>query len=304
MKKSLPTAVLGRTGLLVTRLGYGTAHRRPMTDNHAKALLRMVVDSGINFIDTADDYGNSEELIGKHLSHRRSEYYLATKCCGSESGANHIWTTENAFYTLEQSLRRLKTDYVDAMQLHNPTVKECEEGGLVQALQKMRQQGKVRWIGVSTTLPHLPTFLKWGLFDVFQIPYSALERDHEDWITKSAEAGVGIILRGGVALGMPGTGLGKPELWRKFDEAGIDELREEAESPTAFMMRFTLTHTHTHTIITGTTNHDHLEENVQAVLKGPLPVDVYTETKRRLTAIGINPTEVTCETNSNCESMP
>ena len=58
------------------------------------------------------------------------------------------------------------------------------------ALQDMKKQGKVRWIGASTFLPSLPTFLEWGVFDTFQIPYSALERDHEGWITKSAEAGI------------------------------------------------------------------------------------------------------------------
>ena len=95
----------------------------------------------------------------------------------------------------------MKTDYVDIMQLHNPTVDECEAADPVKALQDMREQGKVRWIGVSTTLPHLPTYLEWGVFDVFQIPYSALERDHEEWITKAAEAGIGIIVRGGAAAG-------------------------------------------------------------------------------------------------------
>ena len=56
-------------------------------------------------------------------------------------------------------------------------------------LEDMREQGKVRWIGVSTTLPHLSTFLEWGVFDVFQIPYSALEREHEEWIARAAQAG-------------------------------------------------------------------------------------------------------------------
>ena len=155
------------------------------------------------------------------------------------------------------------------------------------ALQDMRDQGKVRWIGISTTLPDLPTFLGWGIFDAFQVPYSALERHHEEWIAKSAEAGVGIITRGGVALGEPGVGKGSADQWRRFEQAGLDALREEGESRTAFMLRFTLTHPHTHSIIVGTTNIQHLEDNVQAVLRGPLPADVYAEAKRRLDGVGL-----------------
>ena len=70
----------------------------------------------------------------------------------------------------------------------------------------MKSQGKVRWIAISTTLPHLPTYLDWGVFDQFQIPYSALQREHEEWITKSAEAGIGTVIRGGVAQGSPERG--------------------------------------------------------------------------------------------------
>ena len=84
---------------------------------------------------------------------------------------------------------------MDIIQPHNPTVAEVEDGGLVDAMREMRDSGKVRHLGISTTLPYLPTFLDWDVFDTMQIPYSALEREHEDWITKAAEAGVGIIIR-------------------------------------------------------------------------------------------------------------
>ena len=290
MPQRLPTAILGRTGLCVTRLGYGAAHRRPQSDDQARAVHEAVLDAGINFIDTADDYGNSEELIGRFLSGRSSEFYLATKCGGSDSG--HVWTGENCLRTMEQSLRRLEADYVDVMQLHNPSVEECERGGLVDALKEMKDQGKARWIGASTTLPHLPTYLQWGVFDAFQIPYSALERDHEDWITKAAEAGIGIIVRGGVATGEPGAGTGQAERWKKFEDAGLDELRDEGEDRTAFLLRFTLTHPDAHTIIVGTTSLDHLRNNVEAVRRGPLPPETYAEAKRRLDEIGVRPATV------------
>ncbi len=142
MAKGIPTAVLGRTGLKVTRLSFGAMELRdaprgrPVTDEQVKAVLNTVLDSGINFIDTSNDYGRSEEFIGKHVSHRRSEYFLATKCGCRPGGQPHLWTRENLFRGLTESLQRLKTDYVDIMQLHNPTVEECQQGDLVEALKE------------------------------------------------------------------------------------------------------------------------------------------------------------------------
>ena len=287
MSNILPTATLGRTGLEVTRLGFGAGHRRSMNDDKMEAQLNAVLDSGINFIDTANDYGNSEEMIGRFLRHRRHEYVLATKCGCHPDG--HIWTRENLFRGLHESLERLHVDYVDLMQLHNPSVAECEQGDLVEALQDMRTQGKVRWIGMSTTLPHLPTYLSWDVFDAYQIPYSALERDHENWLTTTAQAGAGTIIRGGVALGKPGVGLGKSDRWQAFAETGLAELKQEGESDTSFILRYTLSHPDVHSTIVGTTNPKHLAENAQAVLAGPLSPDVYAEAKQRLDRIGLTP---------------
>lgn len=304
MTNSIPTSILGRTGLEVTRLGFGAMEirgsriwgGRPVTDDQAQAILNAVLDEGVNFIDTANDYGRSEELIGKFIAHRRQEYYLATKCgCKvtyrdeHADDTPHVWTRENLFRGLHESLERMKTDVIDIMQLHNPPVEETEKDNLVDALKEMQKQGKVRFISISTTLPHLPTYLEWGVFDTFQIPYSALERTHEEWISRSAEAGIGTIIRGGVARGEYGVGLGSQERWQKYEEAGLDALRQPGESRTAFLLRFTLTHPHVHTTIVGTLHPSHLRENIAAVQKGPLAADVYAEAKRRLELVGASP---------------
>jgi len=301
---SLAKRTLGRTGLQVTVLGYGAMEirgpriwgGRPVTEQQAETILNAVLDAGINFIDTANDYGRSEEFIGKYLSKRRSEFYIATKCgCKvtyrdkNTDDTPHEWTRENLFRGLHESLQRLKTDYIDIMQLHNPTVEQCQQGDLVNVLKEMQQQGKVRWIGCSSTLPHIRTYIEWGVFDVFQIPYSALERAHENVITEAAQKGAGIIDRGGVARGEPGAGLGNPDRWKIFEAAKLDELRAEGESRTAFLLRFLLAHPHIHTTIVGTLNPDHLRENVAIAEKGPLPPDVYEEAKRRLDAVGERP---------------
>src|SRR5262245_16864560 len=160
----LEKRTLGRTGLEVTALGYGAMEvrgsriwgGRPVTEEQADTILNAVLDAGINFIDTANDYGRSEEFIGKFLSGRRGEFTIATKCgCKvtykdeKTDETPHEWTRENLFRGLHESLGRMKTDYVDVMQLHNPSVEQVEQGDLVAVLQEMKQQGKVRWIGCS-----------------------------------------------------------------------------------------------------------------------------------------------------------
>ena len=308
MASALPTSALGRTGLKVTRLGYGAMEvrgsriwgGRPVTEEQAQTILNAVLDAGINFIDTANDYGRSEEFIGKFISQRRQEYYLATKCgCHvtrrdeNSDDTPHVWTRENLFRGLNESLQRMKTEYVDVIQMHNPSVQDVENNGLVAALQDMKKEGKVRWIGVSTTLPHLPTYLSWGVFDSFQIPYSALQREHEDWIAKARQAGIGTIIRGGAARGEPGAGLGRQDAWDKFAQAKLDDLLEPGESRTSFIIRYTLSHPYVDTTIVGTLHPEHLQQNVAAVIRGPLSPEVYAEAKRRLDSAGVTAAQAT-----------
>ncbi len=300
MGNDLPTAELGETGIEVTRLGFGTALWRPergyWTEEHAHGVYGAALDAGINFIDTAFDYVLAEEWIGSGLGDRYGEFALATKCgCTNTrptlNNSDHLWTRENLHYNIDVSLDRLGRESVEILQPHNPSVDEFTGGDLARALAEIRDSGKVRHIGISTTLPHLPAFLDMGLFETMQIPYSALERQHEDWITKAAESGVGTIVRGGIAQG-GGDARQPAAKWEQFDRAGLNDLCREGESRAAFVLRFTLSHPHVHTIIVGTTREEHLAENVAAVREGPLPPDVYAEAKARLDAIGQSPSPV------------
>lgn len=302
---SLPKRVLGRTGLEVTQLGYGAMEvrgeriwgGRPCSNEQAKTILDAVLDAGINFVDTANDYGKSEMFIGRHIARRRGEFYLATKCgchmtfAGAHDDTPHFWTRENILRNISDSLMKMETPYVDLLQLHNPAVELAEEYGLVDLLRELRNAGVVKHIGCSSTIPDLGRYIEWGAFDTFQIPYSALDRRHENWITKAAEAGAGIIIRGGVARGEPGktTGRSRVDLWDLFERAKLDELRGPDDSRTSFLLRFTLSHPHCHTTIVGTLHPDHLEENVNAAIRGPLSADIYQEAKSRLSQAGENP---------------
>jgi len=296
---------LGRTGLKVTVLGYGAmelrgapdAERLAMSDDDAGLVLNAVLDNGINLIDTSPDYGVSEERIGKYIAHRRGEYYLASKCgCNiprppesDPSQWGHTWTRDRLLRNIELSLQRLKTDYLDIWQLHNPSVEQVRSGDLVPVMEEVKRAGKVRHVAISSTLPHITTYIQEGWFDTYQIPYSALERGEENAITAVAESGAGTIIRGGVAKGEPGIGKGRAEPWEAWHKANLDELCAEGESRSAFLLRFTISHPHMHTTIVGTRNLDHLAENIGANAAGPLPAEVYAEAKRRLDEIGVKP---------------
>ena len=215
---SIETRPLGRTGVDVTILGYGAMELRgqrrgpAIDDEEAGRLLNAVLDGGINIIDTAIDYGRSEELIGRYVGGRRDEYFLASKCgClrgdpppGATPPFPHDYSAENIRAGTEQSLRRLGTDRLDLLQVHmSPSRTQMEADGTVETLIALRDEGKVRFIGMSGILPNLPDHIAMGVFEVFQIPYSAVQREHEDLITAAAAAGAGTLIRGGAARGGP-----------------------------------------------------------------------------------------------------
>ena len=289
----LETNEFGNTGLQVTRLGYGAMELTECPEDLANDLLNLVLDSGINFIDTSIDYGDSEKLIGKFISHRRSEFFLASKCgCPIGAGGDHIFTKENITNGINQSLKLLKTDYLDLVQLHNPIKNVVEENDVIQTLLDIKQEGKVRFIGTSSVLPALSDHINMSVFDAFQIPYSALNREHEEWITTAFNSGAGTIIRGGVSKGeLSGPSINSQNFiaeWGNYSKANLDELLEEGESRTAFILRFTLSHPDLNTTIVGTKNKDHFQENIITANKGRLSEDVYKEAKKRLAAIGVD----------------
>ena len=98
----------------------------------------------------------------------------------------------------------MNTDHLDLVQFHaSPAVSELEQHGAVGTLLDLQREGKIRFLGMSGTLPNLPDHIDMGVFDAFQIPYSAVEREHENAMAQACAAGAGVIVRGGVAQGRP-----------------------------------------------------------------------------------------------------
>lgn len=285
----LPQKTLGRTGLRVSQLGYGSMGiRGPRTwgvrvvgDADAEKCLNAVLDAGINFIDTAPDYGISEERIGRFIGHRRAEFTLATKCgCASIQHPDrleiaHKWKREVIQKNLDTSLQRLRTDRIDLLQFHGGDAETLQQAGLIDLLVQFREQGLIRYIGVSSSLPELPDLIELGVFDTFQIPYSCLANEHHELIDRAAAAGAGVIIRGGIAHGGPDAEIQRPALNDVWRTARLDGLLPAGMSRAEMILRYTLTNPSVHTVIVGTCNLEHLAENVAAAAKGPLPEDLF-----------------------------
>jgi aryl-alcohol dehydrogenase-like predicted oxidoreductase len=301
---------MGKTDLVVSRLGYGAMElagpprARAIDERDAIGFINRIVDLGINYIDTSIDYGLSERLIGKALERRRGDVILASKCAcqvGIEGGdrrpgESHIYTGANVRAGVEQSLVRLRTDHLDVVQVHgNPTRKELEDGGVIEALLDLKRAGKVRCIGISSRLPLLAEFVDADYFDMVQVPYSAVQRHNEDVIAALKRSGKAIVARGVTARGAPakgwttrpiGTAPGQAqELWEK---AKLEDLLN-GMSPIEFMIRFVLANNDIDVTLVATTDDAHLAADIEYASKGPLDSELVRSVVRRTNEAGGGP---------------
>ena len=175
---------------MVTRSSFGVLPLQRVDFDTARIILRRAVEAGINFFDTASGYSDSEEKIGYSLSDLRDRIYIATKCSGA---ANRRDVIEK----VEQSLRRMKTDHVDVLQLHNPTTlpdpddPDSTYAGLLEA----RERGLTRFIGITNhSRETARTAVESGLYDTLQFPLSAISANEDfELADLCAERNVGFI---------------------------------------------------------------------------------------------------------------
>ena len=285
--------------MVVTKLGFGALELRDVQadggrlpdERHAEKLLNAVLDAGINFIDTARSYGRSEEFIGRYISHRRSEYFLATKCGrrwrDDPPGGSEL-SRAAMVDSLDRSLALMATDHVDVLQLQGGTVEQAEQYGCVETLRDLQAQGKTRFIGVSATLPDLDRYIDMDIFDAFQIVYSALEPEHEPSITRAAEHGAGTIIRGGATKGAPvretGRGGEFPTVRGRWESSSLSTLLS-GRDPVETLLRYAVGHPSAHTFIVGTQDLRHLRANVAAVEKGPLDAELQSAIRARVAKV-------------------
>ena len=183
---------LGTTGWEISTIGFGAIKLPQISQKECDTLLNRAIDLGINFVDTADCYGDSEEKIGKALSNRRNEFYLSTKIDERDK--------PGVSKKLERSLQRLKTDWIDLVLFHDVREAEYEtifERGGLDALERAKEQGKVLQIGIS--IHHSISIMKKavdiGAFSVLMVAYSPIDEDRltSDILPSAYQKGVGLV---------------------------------------------------------------------------------------------------------------
>lgn len=289
---------LGRTGLKVSRLGIGLAEigfqLSLEEEAQAAAVLNNALDLGINFLDTAACYGNSEEFIGRAVSHRRQEFILATKC-GHVAGGyeGEPWTAQTILDSIDRSLKRMRTDYLDLVQLHSCDVEILQRGEVIEALQKARDAGKTRFIGYSGDNEAALWAVESGVFDTLQTSFNLVDQKARYELLPRAKAqGMGIIIKRPIANGAWGATQAPSEYaaeyFRRAQEMlALGPLPDGEIHRIWLALGFTLAHAEVDTAIVGTRNPDHLKANVEWVEHAP-PVapEIIEELHRRFDALG------------------
>ena len=277
---------LGRTGLSISEVSLGTVElgmeyglkedgeSSVPAETDARRLLNRAIDSGVNFIDTAALYGNSEEIIGRALKDRRSEYVLATKCMHRlDEGLDYPDSRRSISESIDTSLSRLQTDRIDLLQVHGRDVLDLElkmirDGVVMDELEKARQAGKIRFTGYSSYSEEAAlAAVEDGRWDALQIACNILDRRYlKQVVPEARDRGVGVIVRSALLKGaLTDKNKYMPERLKPLSEH-IDRLAA-IQSATRYSLpelalRYVLSIPDVSTIIVGADRMRYLEEAV------------------------------------------
>lgn len=303
----MQTRVLGRTGLEVSQagLGCGGHARLGLSYGHTTAqsvgLVHKALDAGVNFIDTAAAYG-TEEIVGKAIKSRRDEVVLSTKLGiikpGTSSLGQDFLSADDFCRLVEESLQRLGTDYIDILHLHGVIDDQYDycERALVPALLRLREQGKIRFLGLTerfiydTKHTMLNRALDGDVWDVVMTGFNMINPSaRHSVLAKTIEKNVGTLIMFAVrrALSTPEA---TTEIIRELQQNGLIEVTDdETQNPLAFLTdpaiansvtqaayRFCLHEPGAHVVLTGTGSQGHLSENLEALQLPPLPQEAQT----------------------------
>jgi len=182
--------ILGKTGLKISRLGFGGIPIQRIDAEDTKVLMHQMKEAGINYIDTARGYTVSEEYLGYALEGIREHFVIATKSMSR--------TKEAMAADIETSLKNLRTDYIDLYQVHNPSPAQLEQviapGGALEALQEAKKAGKIGHIGLTAhSLDVFQKALEMDWVETFMFPYNIVETHGEKLIAECAKRNIGFV---------------------------------------------------------------------------------------------------------------
>lgn len=277
----------GKTDMNVAILGFGGAEIGYEGAEQATVdkLLGAALDAGLNVVDTAECYADSEEKIGAAIGQRRKDFYLFTKvghvAANGERGS--AWDKAGITASLERSLQRLKTDAVDLFQLHSCSLDELKKGECIAALEELKKAGKTRYIGYSGDSKTAQYAIESGRFDALQTSINFADQECiELTLPLALKKGMGVIAKRPIANAawrydaLPENGYHQ-EYWRRLQElkyefaSGEARARTDAEGPAGIAMRFTAMQPGVHVLIVGTTKPERWKQNADLLRAGPLP---------------------------------
>jgi aryl-alcohol dehydrogenase-like predicted oxidoreductase len=279
----------GKTDLQVSVLGFGGAEIgfEKVPPEVVARLLGDALDAGLNVIDTAECYPNSEELIGQAVAARRKDYYLFTKCGHPEIYTQGDWRPDSLLKTIQRSLQRLKTDRVDLVQLHSCSEAELRKGDVITALQEARQKGYTRYIGYSGDGQAARYAIECAAFDTLQTSVSIADQEAIDLTLPLArQRQMGVIAKRPIANAAwryakkPENAYHQP-YWERLQTLSYDWLRANPEQAASVALRFTLSVPGVHTAIVGTKNPARWRENAAVLAAGLLPAKDFDAIRAR-----------------------
>ncbi len=182
--------ILGKTGLKVSRMGFGGIPIQKIDEAGTKILMEKLVEAGVNYIDTARAYTVSEAFLGQALEGIRDRFVLATKSMAR--------TKEAMAKDIDLSLQTLRTDYIDLYQIHNPSMKEYAQvlapGGALEALLEAKEAGKIGHIGLTThSLEIFEKAMELDWVETLMFPYNIVETQCTDLMKRCAQKNIGFI---------------------------------------------------------------------------------------------------------------
>ncbi|HEV8379201.1 MAG TPA: aldo/keto reductase [Tepidisphaeraceae bacterium] len=284
-------AQFGKTGLQVSQLGFGAAPIGYLNTEREKVrrILNLILDRGVNVIDTAASYEGSEEMIAQAVGHRRKEFVLISKCGGTLPDIDGpAWSGDLIRKTVDRSLRRLKTDRLDVMLLHSCDLHTLQKGEALEALVEAQRAGKVRWPGYSGDNEAGAWAAGRPEVAVIETSINIVDQVNIDLVLPKTRANnVGVLAKRPIAnaawrplSSQPGLYQGYAKTYTdrfakmglKIEELGFKGKPEEVWPEIA--LRFTLSIEGVRSAIIGTTRPENAEKNIQYAEKGPLPPDV------------------------------
>ncbi|MBK7645014.1 MAG: aldo/keto reductase [Planctomycetes bacterium] len=291
----------GKTDMQVAVLGFGGAeigYEKTAQETVAK-LLNAALDAGLNVVDTSACYIDSEVSIGEAIGARRKEYYLFTKCGHviADGKRGEDWSKEGVLASVERSLKRLKTDVLDLVQLHSCSKDVLEQGECIEGLELAKKQGKTRYIGYSGDSQAARYAVECGRFDSLQTSCNFVDQECiELTLPLAKEKQMGVVAKRPIANAVwryekkPDNGYHE-KYWQRLQDLryewalGEARTKEGPDGPAGTALRFTAMQPAVDVLIVGTTKPERWKQNATLMEAGPLAKELEAAIRARWKAV-------------------